>query len=305
MSRLDKVGVLFGGHSAEREVSLDSGHGILNALRRCGVDAYPFDTGQRGLDALIAERFTCVFIALHGRYGEDGTIQGALDLLRIPYTGSGVLASALAMDKWRTKLIWQALGVATPRYARLNEATNFHQVADLLGWPLMVKPATEGSSIGITKVNNIETLRAAYQVAVRHDTVVLAEQFVDGQELTASILGDAALPLIKLNTPHDFYDYDAKYLATDTSYDCPCGLPPAQESHLQALALTAFRALGGRGWGRVDLMLDRAGAPYFLEANTVPGMTGHSLVPIAASQAGMSYDDLVLRILSLAAMGEE
>ncbi|HCA27275.1 MAG TPA: D-alanine--D-alanine ligase [Betaproteobacteria bacterium] len=305
MSGLDKVGVLLGGRSAEREVSLDSGNGVLQALRRRGVDAYPFDTGQRGLDALVAERFTRVFIALHGRYGEDGAIQGALDLLRIPYTGSGVLASALAMDKWRTKLVWQALGISTPRYALLNETTDFRQVADALGLPLMVKPATEGSSIGITKVRGVETLEAAYRAAAQYDAVVLAEQFIGGQELTAAILGDAALPLVRLDTPHDFYDYDAKYVAEDTGYDCPCGLPPAQERRLQALALEAFRALGGRGWGRVDLMLDGGGTPYFLEANTVPGMTGHSLVPIAASQAGMSYDDLVLRILSLAATGEE
>jgi D-alanine-D-alanine ligase len=297
---MGKVAVLLGGRSAEREVSLKSGAMVLQGLRNGGVDAHPFDPKERGLPELIAERFERVFIALHGRFGEDGTMQGALELLGLPYTGSGVLASALAMDKQRTKLVWQACGIPTAPYRMLEAASDWGSVVAELGLPLMVKPACEGSSIGISKVTSIEQLEPAYQLAANHDTDVLAEQFIDGEELTAAILDDRALPLIRLQTPRVFYDYEAKYHATDTRYVVPSGLSLQQERSLQALALQAFRALGAEGWGRVDLMLDRSGRPYLLEVNTVPGMTDHSLVPMAARACGIEFDQLVLRILELA-----
>jgi len=244
-----------------------------------------------------------VFIALHGRYGEDGTIQGMLELMGIPYTGSGVMASALAMDKWRTKLVWQAAGIPTPRYVILNAHTNFQQVAMDLGLPLMVKPANEGSSIGMSKVTRAEDLPSAYELAAKHDRLVFAEQFITGDEYTAAILGDSALPLIRLETPRVFYDYEAKYLTDSTRYLCPCGLPPERERGIQALALRAFEILGCQGWGRADVIVDETGTPYFLEMNTAPGMTDHSLVPMAARQAGLSFEQLVLRILELAHVG--
>lgn len=298
-----KVAVLLGGRSAERAVSLKSGAMVLSALRARGVDAHPFDPQQQDLAALIAEKFDRAFIALHGRYGEDGTIQGALELLGIPYTGSGVLASALAMDKWRTKLVWQAAGIPTPRYELLTGASDFHAAAVRLGLPLMVKPANEGSSIGMSKVHAASGLEEAYALAANYDSVVLAEQFIDGTELTAAVLGAAALPLIRLETPRAFYDYEAKYVASDTRYIVPCGLPADVEAALQQQVLSAFSTLGCRGWGRVDLMLDAAGKPWFIEANTSPGMTDHSLVPMAARHAGLSFEDLVLRILELAHVG--
>ncbi len=298
-----KVAVLFGGRSAEREVSLRSGAMVLNALRRRGVDAHPFDPQQRDLAALIAEKFDRVFIMLHGRYGEDGTIQGVLELLGIPYTGSGVLASALAMDKWRTKLVWQAAGIPTPRYELLTAASDLDAVAARLGLPLMVKPANEGSSIGMSKVHDGADLEEAYTLAANYDSVVLAEKFIDGIELTAAVLGGEALPLIRLETPREFYDYEAKYVADDTRYIIPCGLDAGAERALQQQVLAAFGALGCRGWGRVDLMLDAAGRPWFIEANTSPGMTDHSLVPMAARHAGLAFEDLVLRILELAHVG--
>jgi len=298
--RFGKVAVLLGGRSAEREVSLKSGGMVLAALRSAGVDAHPFDPRDRGLDALIAERFDRVFIALHGRYGEDGTVQGALELLGIPYTGSGVLASALAMDKWRTKLVWQAAGVPTPPYELLAADTDFSAVVTRLGLPIMVKPANEGSSIGMTKVKRAEALDEAYALAANYDPLVIAEQFIDGVELTGGILGREALPLIRLETPRDFYDYDAKYVADDTRYILPCGLPEEAERAVRAAALRAFDVLGCRGWGRVDLMLDRAGNPYFLEVNTSPGMTDHSLVPMAARHAGIPFEALCVRILEAA-----
>lgn len=293
-----KVAVLLGGRSAEREVSLKSGAAVLAALKASGVDAHAFDPAERDLGELRG--YDRAFIALHGRYGEDGTIQGALELMGIPYTGSGVLASALAMDKWRTKMIWQAAGIPTPRYVLLEADSDPDTVIRELGLPLMVKPASEGSSIGMSKVNCAEELRPAYALAARHDRLVIAEAFVRGAEYTASILGDEALPLIRLETPHTFYDYEAKYLADDTRYICPCGLAPEREQALQALALRAFRLLGCRGWGRADLIVDETGAPYFLEMNTAPGMTDHSLVPMAARAAGLSFEQLVLRILELA-----
>ena len=298
-----KVAVLLGGKSAERAVSLKSGGMVLNALRSRGVDALAFDPAERGLDALIGERFERAFIALHGRFGEDGTVQGVLEWLGIPYTGSGVLASALAMDKLRAKLLWHAEGLPTPPYAVLTKDSDLRTVARKLGVPLMVKPASEGSSIGMSKVRSAARLDEAYALAVNYDRVVIAEKFIDGTELTAGILGDQVLPLIKIETPRDFYDYQAKYIASDTRYIVPCGLPAARERDLQALCLKAFRALGCRGWGRVDLMLNRQGRPFVLEVNTVPGMTDHSLVPKAARAVGMSYEDLCLRILEAAHVG--
>ena len=298
-----KVAVLLGGKSAEREVSLKSGGMVLNALRSRGVDALPFDPAERGLDALIGERFERAFIALHGRFGEDGTVQGVLEWLGIPYTGSGVLASALAMDKLRTKLLWHAQGLPTPPYAVLTKDSDLRAVARKLGVPLMVKPASEGSSIGMSKVGSAAGLDEAYALAVNYDRVVIAEKFIDGAELTAGILGDQVLPLIKIETPRDFYDYEAKYIADDTRYIVPCGLSAARERDMQALCLKAFRALGCRGWGRVDLMLNRQGRAFLLEVNTVPGMTDHSLVPKAARAVGMSYEDLCLRILEAAHVG--
>jgi len=298
-----KVAVLLGGKSAEREVSLKSGGMVLNALRSRGVDALPFDPAERGLDALIGERFERAFIALHGRFGEDGTVQGVLEWLGIPYTGSGVLASALAMDKLRTKLLWHAEGLPTPPYAVLTKDSDLRAVARKLGIPLMVKPASEGSSIGMSKVRSAARLDEAYALAVNYDRVVIAEKFIDGTELTAGILGDQVLPLIKIETPRDFYDYEAKYIADDTRYIVPCGLSAGRERDMQALCLKAFRAVGCRGWGRVDLMLNRQGRPFVLEVNTVPGMTDHSLVPKAARAVGMSYEDLCLRILEAAHVG--
>lgn len=298
-----KVAVLLGGRSAERDVSLKSGAMVLGALRRRGVDAHPFDPQQRDLAALIAENFDRAFIALHGRYGEDGTIQGALELLGIPYTGSGVLASALAMDKWRTKLLWQAAGIPTPRYELLDAQSDLEAVVARLSLPLMIKPANEGSSIGMSKVRAAAALEEAYALAANYDAVVLAEQFIEGVELTAGVLGGEALPLIRLETPREFYDYEAKYLTNDTRYIIPCGLAADAERALQVQVLAAFRALGCRGWGRVDLMLDAAGKPWFIEANTSPGMTDHSLVPMAARHAGLAFEDLVLRILELAHVG--
>jgi D-alanine-D-alanine ligase len=292
-----KVAVLLGGKSAEREVSLKSGAAVLNALKKRGVDAHPFDPAERELGEL--KQFDRAFVILHGRYGEDGTIQGALELMGVPYTGSGVMASALAMDKWRTKLLWIAAGIPTPKYVMLDAATDFDAVVETLGLPIFVKPACEGSSIGISKAKSVAELRAAYHEAVKYDHLVLAEQFIDGQEVQFPILGDEILPSIRIETPHEFYDYDAKYFASDTRYICP-GLPADEEKRLAGLVLRSFQVLGCRGWGRVDLILDKTGQPYFLEMNTAPGMTDHSLVPMAARQAGISFEDLVLRVLNMA-----
>ena len=303
MSGFGKVAVLMGGRSAEREISLKSGSMVLAALRKSGVDAHAFDPRDERLEQLIAQKFDRVFIALHGRFGEDGTVQGALEYLGIPYTGSGVMASALAMDKWRTKLLWQAAGMSTPPFALLSQDSDFTDVAARLGLPLMVKPAREGSSIGMSKVTSVEMLQAAFELAAQYDSVIIAEKFVEGMELTAGILGGEALPLIRLETPRVFYDYHAKYFADDTRYLCPCGLPQAQEETIQAAALAAFQLLGCSGWGRVDIMLDARGAPYLLEVNTIPGMTDHSLVPLAARARGMSFEDLVVRILESAHVG--
>jgi len=301
MSDFGKVAVLFGGKSAEREVSLQSGSRVLAALLRQGVDAQAFDPAERKLDELAA--YDRAFIALHGRYGEDGTIQGALELMGIPYTGSGVMASAVGMDKWRTKLLWRSVGLAIPEFVMLTADSDFDDVERQLGLPLFVKPACEGSSIGVTKVRQPGELARAYEAAAKHDTLVIAEQGVLGGEYTVGILGDQALPIIRIVPATDFYDYEAKYLRDDTRYLCPCGLPEARELQLRAQALEAFRVLGCRGWGRVDFLMDEQGEAYFLEVNTSPGMTDHSLVPMAAREAGLSYDELVMRVLSLATLG--
>jgi D-alanine-D-alanine ligase len=298
-----KVAVLMGGRSAEREISLMSGRAVLEGLLRKGVDARAFDPAERQLMELKSSGFARAFIALHGRYGEDGTVQGALELMGIPYTGSGVMASALCLDKLRTKLIWIASGIPTPRHAVLTAASDWTEVAKNLGLPLIVKPAHEGSSIGLTKVTSVEKIEAAYELAAKCDALVIAEEFIDGRELTAAFLADRPLPVIRIEAPQGNYDYQHKYFSDDTKYHCPCGLPEAEEQRLQALVMRAAGALGCAGWGRADLMLRADGAAYLLEMNTVPGMTGHSLVPMAARAAGIEFDDLVLTILELAHVG--
>ena len=299
-----KVAVLMGGKSAEREISLMSGNGVLKALRSKGVDAHAFDPSQRDLSELRREKFERCFIALHGRGGEDGTLQGALETMGMPYTGSGVLGSAIGMDKWRTKMVWLANGLPTPRYRILSAADDWTAVARELGLPLIVKPANEGSTLGLTKVADAPQLPAAYELAARkYRDTALAESFIDGPEYTASILGETALPLIRIVAPQGNYDYQNKYFTDDTKYLCPCGLPAQQEAELQALALRAFKLVGCSGWGRIDLMLDAAGRPWLLEVNTSPGMTGHSLVPMAARVVGISYEDLCVKILEGAHVG--
>ena len=302
-SGFGKVAVLLGGKSAEREVSLKSGGMVLAALRKKGVDAHPFDPKERDVQDLVKERFARVFIALHGRFGEDGTVQGVLEWLGIPYTGSGVLASALAMDKVRTKRLWTAEGLPTAPHEVLSKETNLNAVAKRLGTPLFVKPASEGSSVGMTKVKKAGDLEEAYALAVNYDPVVIAEKFIDGPELTVAIVGERVLPIIRIETPREFYDYEAKYIANDTRYLIPCGVSEKKEKELQALCLKAFRSLGCRGWGRVDLMLDKRGKPFLLEVNTSPGMTDHSLVPMAARAVGISYEDLCVTVLEAARVG--
>ncbi len=299
MSSFGKVAVLFGGTSAEREVSLNSGSRVLAALQGQGIDAHAFDPATQTLDDL--KGYDRAFIALHGRHGEDGTIQGALEFMHIPYTGSGVLASALAMDKFRTKLMWQAAGLPVPEYALLTADSDFAEIEEQLGLPLFVKPAREGSSIGVTKVKERGALKAAYAEAARHDSLVIAEKGVMGGEYTVGIVGDEVLPIIKIVPATEWYDYEAKYNRDDTQYLCPCGLPEAKEMEIRKGALEAFRILGGRGWGRVDFLMDEAGNHYYLEVNTAPGMTDHSLVPMGARVAGMEYPALVRRVLELAA----
>jgi len=303
MSGFGKVAVLFGGTSAEREVSLNSGSRVLAALQGQGIDAHPFDPASQPLDAL--KGYDRAFIALHGRHGEDGTIQGALELMHIPYTGSGVMASALGMDKFRTKLLWQAAGLPVPDYALLTADSDFADVEEELGLPIFVKPAHEGSSIGISKVTQHDTLHLAYAEAAKYDPLVIAEKGVMGGEYTVGIIGRGddmvALPIIKIEPATDWYDYEAKYNRDDTRYLCPCGLSEAKELEIRKGALEAFRILGGRGWGRVDFLMDEAGNHYFLEVNTAPGMTDHSLVPMAARVAGLEYPALVRRVLELAA----
>ena len=302
-ARFGKVAVLFGGSSAEREVSLMSGQAVLAALQGAGVDAHAFDPAERDLHILKEEGFDRVFIALHGRGGEDGTVQGALELMGIPYTGSGVMASALSMDKWRTKMVWLASGLPTPRYAILEADSDWDAVVAELGLPIFVKPVHEGSSMGATKVTEVGQLRAAWELAARYDSLVIAEEFVAGEELTAPFLEDQALPLVRIVAPDGNYDYQHKYFTDDTRYDCPCGLPAELEAALQALVMKSARVLGCRGWGRADLILTADGRPYLLEMNTSPGMTGHSLVPMSARVAGLEFEALCLKILEGARLG--
>ncbi|PWF44308.1 D-alanine--D-alanine ligase [Massilia glaciei] len=302
---LGKVGVLFGGRSAEREVSIMSGNGVLKALQSRGVDAHGFDPGERGLAELAAEKFDRVFIALHGRFGEDGSLQGALEQLAIPYTGSGVMACAIGMDKIYTKMIWLMHGLPTPDYATLERGTDLAQVVDKLGLPLIVKPPHEGSTIGITKVGAAAELRAAYEVAAGFDDVVLAEQFVTGREFTVAVLGRGAgaraLPIVEIVAPQGNYDYQNKYFSDDTQYFCPPQLDAATSAEIERIAVEAYVALCCEGWGRVDVLLRESdNKPFLLEVNASPGMTGHSLVPMAARAVGIGYEDLCLEILASA-----
>jgi len=302
---LGKVGVLFGGRSAEHDVSIMSGNGVLVALRAKGVDAHPFDPAQRSIAELAAEKFDRVFIALHGRYGEDGSLQGVLEQLNIPYTGSGVMASAVAMDKIFTKRIWQTHGLSTPKYAVLTPETTLREVPDELGLPLILKPPHEGSTIGITKVRGYSEMKEAYDLAAQFDDVVLAEEFVEGRELTIAILGrgkDAhALPIIEIVAPDGNYDYQNKYFTDDTQYLCPAPLDEELTVRIQQMAVEAYRSIDCEGWARVDVLLRKSdNQPFLLEINTSPGMTGHSLVPMAAKATGMSYEDLCVEILKSA-----
>ncbi len=303
--QLGRVAVLFGGSSAEREISLISGQAVLDALRQAGVNAEAFDPAQRPIGEVAA--YDRAFIVLHGRGGEDGTIQGALELIGIPYTGSGVLASALGMDKARTKQLWLGCGLPTPPYAALNRDTDFGAVIAQLGLPLMVKPTHEGSSIGMRKVERDADLQPAWAFAAEYDSEIIAEKWVTGREYTVVILDGKALPVIRLqpHQSHGFYDFEAKYKANDTQYLCPCGLSGEDEARLQALALDAFRAVGASGWGRIDAMRDEEGRFWLLEVNTVPGMTDHSLVPMAARAAGLDFQALVLAILSQTLSGRK
>jgi D-alanine-D-alanine ligase len=307
---LGKVAVLMGGPSAEREISLISGSAVLAALRSKQVDAHAFDPAERELFELKRDGFTRVFIALHGRFGEDGTVQGALETMHIPYTGSGVMGSALAMDKWRTKLVWDASGIPTPRFAMVRSTTDWEKVTELLGMPVIVKPAREGSTIGLTKVATPADFHTAWKLAAKYDELVVAEEFIAGQELTASIVtdgahGEIALPLVRIEAPQGNYDYQNKYFTDDTKYYCPSGIPEALEDEIREAALKSFRVLGCRGWGRADVMIKPDGSYYFLEMNTSPGMTGHSLVPMAAKAAGIGYADLCVKILEDARLDSE
>jgi D-alanine-D-alanine ligase len=303
--QLGKVGVLFGGRSAEREVSIMSGTGVLAALKNRGIDAHPFDPAERSLAELAAEKFDRVFIALHGRYGEDGSLQGALEQLGIPYTGSGVMASSIAMDKICTKKIWLYHELTTPKYAVLNAKTNLSEVPQKLGLPLIVKPPHEGSTIGITKVNSTEEMQAAYTLAAQFDEEVLAEEFIQGRELTVAILGRGdnaqALPIIEIVAPEGNYDYQNKYFTDDTKYLCPAPIDAALTAEIQAMCVEAYRAVNCEGWARVDVLLRHSdNKPFLIEINTSPGMTGHSLVPMAARETGMSYEELCVSILKTA-----
>ncbi len=311
VAQFGKVAVLMGGASAEREISLLSGNGVLQALRSKGVDAHAFDPAERDLSELKAQGFARCFIALHGRFGEDGTVQGALELLGIPYTGSGVMASSIAIDKVMTKRVWIAEGIPTPQYKVLHQG-NFDkreviEIPDALGLPLIVKPAREGSSLGVTKVMGYSGMTEAVNLAGDLDADILCEECIEGDEVTCPVIGEGAharaLPVIRIVAPEGNYDYQHKYFTDDTHYLVPCGLPAGEEEAIQALVLKAYRVLGCRGWGRIDVMIDgKTRKPSLLEINTSPGMTGHSLVPMSARAAGTSYEDLCLQILSLAAL---
>ncbi|WP_225181936.1 D-alanine--D-alanine ligase [Pectobacterium aroidearum] len=303
----EKVAVLLGGTSAEREVSLLSGQAVLAGLKEAGINAYAVDTRDVSVTTLKEEGFTKIFIALHGRGGEDGTLQGVLEFLGLPYTGSGVMASALTMDKLRTKQVWQAVGLPVSPYVALDRRQYSEMAANALlatfthlGLPLIVKPSREGSSVGMSKVNTLSELPAALEEAFRHDDDILVEKWLSGPEYTVAILGDEVLPSIRIQPAGTFYDYEAKYLSDDTQYFCPSGLPDEKEQELAGLAMAAYRAVGCSGWGRVDFMLDSDGAFYLLEVNTSPGMTSHSLVPMAARQRGLTFSQLVVKILELA-----
>ena len=299
---LGKVAVLMGGPSAEREISLLSGNGVLAALREKGVDAQGFDPVVHSLFNLPRDKFERVFIALHGRFGEDGTVQGVLETLRIPYTGSGVMGSALAVDKWRTKLVWQASGIPTPAFCMLTPESDWLKVVNELKLPLIVKPVREGSSIGVTKVESAADMPAAFALAYQLDPLVIAEEFISGQELTASVVGSDCLPLIRIEAPSGAYDYQNKYFTDVVKYHCPSGVRVDIEDDIRAVTMKAFKVLGCDGWGRADMMLAANGRYSFLEMNTSPGMTSHSLVPIAARAVGMSYPDLCVRILQSASL---
>jgi D-alanine-D-alanine ligase len=304
---LGKVAVLLGGLSAEREVSLMSGTGVLNALQSKGVDAHAFDPAERDLGDLRREGFARAFIALHGRFGEDGTVQGALELMGIPYTGPGVMASSVAMDKLMTKRIWIAEGLSTPAWRQVHSAAETRAALEALGSPMIVKPVREGSTIGLTKVVSPDECEAAYLLAAAQDPMVMCEQFILGDEVTCPVLGTGAtaraLPVIRIVAPDGNYDYQHKYFTDDTQYLVPCGLPAGEEAAIQALVLNAFRALDCRGWARADVMIDgQSRKPYLLEINTSPGMTSHSLVPMSARATGLSYEDLCLNVLATAAL---
>ena len=304
---LGKVAVLMGGRSAERDISLMSGNGVLAALRAKGVDAHAFDPAERELGDLKRDGFSRCFITLHGRFGEDGTVQGALELLGIPYTGPGVMASSVAMDKLMTKRIWLAEGLPTPAWRQVHSAAETRAAFEALGSPMIVKPVREGSTIGLTKVTSAEQCAAAYELAAGQDPMVMCEQFIAGDEVTCPVLGTdeqaRALPVIRIVAPGGNYDYQNKYFTDDTQYLVPCGLPEGEEAAIQALVLKAFRTLGCRGWARADVMIDAATRkPYLLEINTSPGMTGHSLVPMSARATGLSYEDLCLRVLASASL---
>jgi len=297
MHQFENVAVFMGGWSAEREVSLNSGQAVFDALRAQGINVTAIDVDHTICEQLKNKKFSHVFNMLHGRGGEDGVIQGFLDVLKIPYTGSGVLGSALAMDKFRCKQLWQGIGLPTPEFMQLKNATDCEQAIEKLKLPLMIKPVLEGSSIGISKVNTADEMLPAFLMAQKCGGVIIAEKFIQGKEYTAAILGDRVLPMIRLETDNDFYDYQAKYVSNDTKYICPCELPEMFENELATLMLQSFKSVMAEGWGRVDFMLDENQQPWLIEINTVPGMTSHSLVPMAAKQAGITFESLVLDIL--------
>ncbi|MTD33029.1 D-alanine--D-alanine ligase [Paludibacterium denitrificans] len=303
MKQYGKVAVLMGGTSSEREVSLMSGAGVLGALQAKGVDAHAFDPAEKPLTALKDEGFACVFNILHGPFGEDGTLQGALETMGMPYTGCGVMASAICMDKWRTKLLWKGAGLPIPDFELLTDDSDFAAIEARLGLPIFVKPATEGSSIGVTKVKQPGQLKAAYEEARQFDPIVIAERFIGGGEYTCAIIDGKAYPTIKIEPATEYYDYDAKYFRDDTVYRCPSGLAPEIEQRARELCLAAFRVLGCSGWSRVDFLMDEQDGIYLLEVNTNPGMTSHSLVPMAARAEGLSYEDLCLQVLAAAHVG--
>ena len=300
VTQFGKVAVLMGGLSAEREISLLSGNAVLTALLNKGVDAHAIDVGENIIRELDVGNYQRVFIILHGRGGEDGTMQGLLEVMKLPYTGSGVMGSSIAMDKLKTKQIWLAMGLPTPSFYILDSEQSCEQALEKLSLPLIVKPVLEGSSIGMSKVESEEELVPAWQKAQQCGGTVIAESWIEGDEYTAAMLDDQVLPMIKLKTTHKFYDYDAKYEADDTQYICPCGLSDEKESELAVLTRQAFDAVNASSWGRVDFIIDQNNQPWLIEVNTVPGMTGHSLVPMAAKQAGLSFEDLVIKILTMA-----